>query len=72
VPSVSQSLIKITDLFPTSDTNSLAYSVRDKNDSNNLIGKIDYRINENNSLSGRYAFGAERSGVSIGLAWRIR
>jgi hypothetical protein len=57
VPSVSQALIRITDLFPTSDSNSLAYSVRDKNDSNNLIGKIDYRINENNSLSGRYAFG---------------
>ena len=57
VPSVNQALIKITDLFPTSDSNSLAYSVRDKNDSNNLIGKIDYRLNDNNSLSGRYAFG---------------
>jgi outer membrane receptor protein involved in Fe transport len=57
VPTVSPALIKITDLFPTSDSNSLAYSVRDKNDSNNLIGKIDYRINDNNSLSGRYAFG---------------
>jgi outer membrane receptor protein involved in Fe transport len=57
VPSVSQALIKITDLFPTSDSNSLAYSVRDKNDGNNLIGKIDYRLNDSNSLSGRYAFG---------------
>jgi outer membrane receptor protein involved in Fe transport len=57
VPSVNQALIKITDLLPTSDSNSLAYSVRDKNDSNNLIGKIDYRLNGNNSLSGRYAFG---------------
>ena len=57
VPSVNPALIKITDLFPTSDSNSLAYSVRDKNDSNNLIGKIDYRLNDNNSLSGRYAFG---------------
>jgi outer membrane receptor protein involved in Fe transport len=57
VPSVNPALVKITDLFPTSDTNSLAYSVRDKNDSNNLIGKIDYQLNENNTLSGRYAFG---------------
>src|SRR5580704_12398177 len=57
VPSVNPALIKITNLFPTSDSNSLAYSVRDKNDSNNLIGKIDYRLNDNNSLSGRYAFG---------------
>src|SRR5260221_5663991 len=57
VPSVNPALSKITDLFPTSDSNSLAYSVRDKNDGNNLIGKIDYRLNDNNSLSGRYAFG---------------
>jgi outer membrane receptor protein involved in Fe transport len=57
VPNVNPALIKITDLFPTSDSNSLAYSVRDKNDSNNLIGKVDFKINENNSLSGRYAFG---------------
>jgi len=57
VPSVNPALIKITNLFPTSDSNSLAYSVRDKNDGNNLIGKIDYQLNENNTLSGRYAFG---------------
>ena len=57
VPSVNPALIKITNLFPTSDTNSLAYTVRDKNDGNNLIGKVDYRLNENNSLSARYAFG---------------
>jgi len=57
VPSINQALIKITNLFPTSDTNSLAYSVRDKNDSDNLIGKVDFKLNDNNSLSGRYAFG---------------
>jgi hypothetical protein len=57
VSSVNPALLKITDLFPTSDSNSLAYSVRDKNDNNNLIGKVDYRIDQNNSLSARYAFG---------------
>lgn len=57
VPSVNPALIKIINLFPTSDSNSLAYSVRDKNDGNNLIGKVDYRLNEDNSLSARYAFG---------------
>ncbi|HTP67549.1 MAG TPA: carboxypeptidase regulatory-like domain-containing protein [Dongiaceae bacterium] len=57
VPSVNPALIQITNLFPTSDSNSLAYSVRDKNDNNNLIGKVDYRIDQNNSLSARYAFG---------------
>ena len=57
VPSVNPALIKITNLFPTSDTNSLAYSVRDKNDGDNLIAKVDFRLNQNNSLSARYAFG---------------
>ena len=57
VSSVNPALIKITNLLPTSDTNSLAYSVRDKNDNNNLIGKVDYRLNESNLLSARYAFG---------------
>jgi len=57
VATVNPALIQITNLFPTSDSNSLAYSVRDMNDNNNLIAKADYRLNENNSLSARYAFG---------------
>jgi hypothetical protein len=66
VPSVNPALIKITNLFPTSDTNSLAYSVRDKNDGDNLIGKVDYRLNENNSLSARYAFGQSNQVFPLG------
>jgi outer membrane receptor protein involved in Fe transport len=66
VPSVNPALIKITNLFPTSDTNSLAYSVRDKNDGNNLIGKADFRLNENNSLSARYAFGQSEQDFPLG------
>jgi len=57
VEAVNPGLVQITNLFPTSDSNSLAYSVRDKNDNNNLIGKVDYRLDENNSISARYAFG---------------
>jgi hypothetical protein len=57
VPSVNPALIKITNLFPTSDTNSLAYSVRDTNNNNNLIGKVDFNLNKDNTISGRYAFG---------------
>ena len=57
VATVNPALIQITNLFPTSDSNSLAYSVRDKNDNNNLIAKGDYRLNDNNSISARYAFG---------------
>jgi len=60
-PSINTApLDKIIALMPTttdSVNNSLPYSVRDKNDNNNLIAKLDYRLNENNSVSGRYAFG---------------
>jgi outer membrane receptor protein involved in Fe transport len=66
VPSVNPALIKITDLFPTSDSNSLAYSVRDKNDGDNLIGKVDYRLNAANSLSARYAFGNSNQAFPLG------
>src|SRR5208337_347101 len=66
VPSVNPALIKITNLFPTSDSNSLAYSVRDKNDGDNLIGKVDYRLNQNNSLSARYAFGQSNQVFPLG------
>jgi outer membrane receptor protein involved in Fe transport len=66
VPSVSSALIKITDLFPTSNTDSLAYSVRDKNDGDNLIGKVDYLLNANNSISARYAFGQSNQVFPLG------
>jgi len=66
VPSVNPALIKITDLFPTSNSNSLAYSVRDKNDGDNLIGKVDFRLNQNNSISARYAFGQSNQQFPLG------
>ncbi len=66
VPSVNPALIKITDLFPTSDSNTLAYSVRDQNDGDNLIGKVDYRLNQNNSISARYAFGQSNQQFPLG------
>ncbi len=66
VPSVNPALIKITNLFPTSDSNSLAYSVRDLNNGDNLIGKVDYRLNQNNSLSARYAFGQSDQQFPLG------
>ena len=57
VPSVNPALIQITNLLPTSDSNTLPYAVKDKNDNNNLIAKADYRLNDSNSISARYAFG---------------
>ena len=60
-PSINTApLDKIIALMPTTTdavNNSLPYSVRDKNDNNNLIAKLDYRFNDDNSISGRYAFG---------------
>jgi len=46
--------------------NQLAYSVRDKNDNNNLIGKADYRLSENNMLTARYAFGQSDQAFPLG------
>jgi hypothetical protein len=66
VPAVNPALIKITNLFPTSDSNALSYSVRDTNNGDNLIGKVDYRLNQNNSLSARYAFGQSTQAFPLG------
>ncbi|HXL23148.1 MAG TPA: TonB-dependent receptor [Candidatus Dormibacteraeota bacterium] len=57
VPAINPALDKIVALFPTSDSNSLPSSVRDKNDGNNLIAKIDHRFSDKIMLTGRYAFG---------------
>ncbi|MGH9677570.1 MAG: hypothetical protein ACRD36_10755, partial [Candidatus Acidiferrum sp.] len=57
VPAINPALDKIVAFFPTSDTNSLAASVRDQNDNNNLIAKIDHRLSDKFMLTGRYAFG---------------
>ena len=66
VPVVNPALIKITDLFPTSDTNQLAYSVRDKNDLDNFILKIDQRLGSANTLTARYAFGQSEQIFPLG------
>jgi len=48
---------KILALFPVSNTRSLAASVRDKNDGDNFIVKVDHKLSSSNTLTGRYAFG---------------
>jgi len=56
-------------LMPTTTdavTNQLAYSVRDKNDNNNLIGKVDYQLSENNMVTARYAFGQSDQAFPLG------
>lgn len=64
-------LDKILSYFPTTTneaTHQLAYSVQDKNDGNNLIGKVDYRLSENNTLTARYAFGQSNQAFPLGSA----
>jgi outer membrane receptor protein involved in Fe transport len=57
VSQISPALDRIVALLPTSDSNSLPYSVRDKNDGDNFIVKIDHHIRESVTLTARYAFG---------------
>jgi len=57
VATVNPALIQITNIFPTSDNNSLAYAVQDQNNNNNLIAKADFRLNDSNTISARYAYG---------------
>jgi hypothetical protein len=66
VSSVNPALIKITNLFPTSDTNMLAYTVRDKNNGDNFIAKVDQRLGNANMLTARYAFGQSEQLFPLG------
>ena len=66
VPSINPGLISIINLFPNSNTGSLAYTVQDTNNNNNLIGKVDFRLNQNNTISARYAFGQSDQAFPLG------
>jgi hypothetical protein len=58
LPALNPGLVKLlSDYMPTSPTGAVATTVNDKNDNDNFIVKVDQRINEKNSLVGRYAFG---------------
>jgi outer membrane receptor protein involved in Fe transport len=66
VPSINPALDAIVGFFPTSDTNSLAYSVRDKNNGDNFIVKLDHQLTAANLLTGRYAFGQSEQVFPLG------
>ena len=53
---VSSTLTKLLGLFPSSQTGSLPGTVKDKNDVNSLIAKIDQQFSSNETLTVRYAF----------------
>lgn len=53
---INPGLDAVLAFYPKSDTNLIPSVVRDKNDGNNLIFKIDYSVSNNQVLTGRYAF----------------
>jgi hypothetical protein len=53
---VSSSLTGLLGLFPSSATGSLPGTVKDKNNVNSLIAKIDHQFSYTESLTARYAF----------------
>lgn len=62
-------LDQIIALMPTTTdavNNFLPYSVVDTNNNNNLIAKVDYNLNEHNSITARYAFGQSEQQFPLG------
>ena len=53
---VNPALTKLLGLFPSSQSGSLPGTVKDKNDVNSLIAKIDHEFTSTETLTGRYAF----------------
>lgn len=53
---INPGLDAVLAFYPQSDTNQIASVVRDKNDGNNLIVKLDHSLSDNELLTGRYAF----------------
>lgn len=53
---INPALDAILAFYPQSDTPTLPGVVRDKNDGNNFIVKVDHNVTNNEVLSGRYAF----------------
>ena len=61
----------LTTIFPAAtgfngSAGTLSGSVRDKNDVDSFIGKIDHQINSNESLTGRYAFARSQQVFPLG------
>src|SRR5579864_3346734 len=53
---VNPALDAILAFYPQSTTGQIASAVRDKNDGDNLIAKIDHNFSDTELLTGRYAF----------------
>jgi outer membrane receptor protein involved in Fe transport len=64
-------LDKILSFMPTTTdqaNHTLPYTVRDSNNGNNLIAKVDFNLSRNNTITGRYAFGRSDQAFPLGSA----
>jgi hypothetical protein len=55
-PEINPALDAILAFYPKSDNSEIPGVVRDKNDGNNFIAKIDHNVTNTELLTGRYAF----------------
>jgi Carboxypeptidase regulatory-like domain len=56
----------LTKFFPTSSTGALETAVKDKNDLDNFIVRVDHRIGANHTFAARYAFGQSDQTFPLG------
>ena len=66
ITAINPALNSILNFYPASDTGNISSVVRDKNDLNNMIAKIDHAISGTEELSGRYAFGQSDQTFPLG------
>jgi carboxypeptidase family protein len=68
VNGINPGLEKVLDFFPVSDTSTIPGVVRDKNDMDSVIVKLDQTITGMEQLTGRYAFARSQQIFPLGSA----
>jgi hypothetical protein len=66
ITAINPALTKILDFYPQSNTGQIASVVRDKNDLDNFILKVDENLTNTEQLTGRYAFGQSDQTFPLG------
>ncbi len=63
---INPALEKVLDIYPVSDTPTIAGVVRDKNDMDSFIAKLDHNFSGAEQLTGRYAFARSQQVFPLG------
>lgn len=66
IPAINPALTKVLGFYPVSDTPLIASVVRDKNDLDNFIAKIDENLTDQEQFGVRYAFGQSNQIFPLG------